>query len=85
VTDAEGCAAWPGVFLTCEARVRELLGWREVIGDVLADVGIRFPAAANAMFIAVSIEVILAPSMRVKERRCVCASTTAMLLSNVSL
>lgn len=53
--------------------------------DVLADVGIRFPAAANAMFIAVSIEVILAPSMRVKERRWVCASTTAMLLSNVSL
>ena len=40
----------------------------------------RFPAAVKAMSIAVFIDVIFAPSIRVKERRCVCASTTAMLL-----
>jgi hypothetical protein len=45
-----------------------------------ADVGIRFPAAVNAMSVAVLIDVIFAPSMRVKVSRCVCASTTAMLL-----
>jgi hypothetical protein len=43
-------------------------------------VGTRFPAAVNAMSIAVLIDVIFAPSMRVNVRRCVCASTTAMLL-----
>lgn len=44
------------------------------------DVGIRFPAAVKAMSIAVFIDVIFALSIRVKQRRCVCASTTAMLL-----
>jgi hypothetical protein len=45
-----------------------------------AEVGIRLPAAVKAMSIAVLMDVIFAPSMRVKVRRWVCASTTAMLL-----
>jgi hypothetical protein len=40
----------------------------------------RFPAAVKAMSIAVLMDVIFAPSIRVKERRWVCASTTAILL-----
>jgi hypothetical protein len=38
----------------------------------------RFPAAVKAMSIAVLIDVIFAPSMRVKLRRWQCASTTAI-------
>jgi hypothetical protein len=53
---------------------------RGVGGDGHADVGIRLPAAVKAMSMAVLMDVIFAPSMRVKVRRCVCASTTAMLL-----
>lgn len=52
--------------------------------NVHADVGILFPAAVNAMSMAVFMLVILAPSMRVNVRRCVCASTTAMLLEIMS-
>jgi hypothetical protein len=48
--------------------------------NVHADVGMRLPAAVKAMSIAVFMDVTFAPSIRVKERRCVCASTTAMLL-----
>jgi hypothetical protein len=40
----------------------------------------RFPAAVKAMSIAVFIDVIFALSIRVKESRWVCASTTAILL-----
>ena len=45
-----------------------------------AEVGMRLPAAVKAMSMAVLIDVIFAESMRVKAKRCVCASTTAMLL-----
>jgi hypothetical protein len=52
--------------------------------DIHADVGIRLPAAVKAISIAVFMDVIFAPSIRVKERRWVCASTTAMLLNAIS-
>jgi hypothetical protein len=52
---------------------------------VHADVGIRLPAAVKAMSIAVFIDVIFEPSMRVKLSRWQCASTTAMLLVDVSV
>jgi hypothetical protein len=42
-----------------------------VCGNLHADVGMRLPAAVKAMSIAVFMDVIFAPSMRVKERRCV--------------
>jgi hypothetical protein len=45
-----------------------------------AEVDTRLPAAVKAISIAVLIEVIFAPSMRVNVRRWVWASTTAMLL-----
>ena len=41
---------------------------------------VRLPAAVKAMSMAVLMDVIFAESMRVKAKRCVCASTTAMLL-----
>jgi hypothetical protein len=40
----------------------------------------RLPAAVKAMSMAVLMDVIFAESIRVKANRCVCASTTAMLL-----
>jgi hypothetical protein len=46
-----------------------------------ADVGIRLPAAVKAMSIAVLMDVIFEPSIRVKLKRWQCASTTAMDLS----
>jgi len=49
--------------------------------DEHADVGIRLPAAVKAMSIAVLIDVIFEPSIRVKLKRWQCASTTAMDLS----
>jgi len=44
----------------------------------------RWPAAVNAMSLAVLMDVTFAPSIRVNNRRCVCASTTAILIGTFS-
>lgn len=52
----------------------------ELVASERADVGRRFDADVVAIEMAVSIEECLAASMRVKARRCVCASTMAILI-----
>jgi hypothetical protein len=64
--------SWP----TCRCQLVWLRGQNRP--DEHAEVGTLLPAAVKAMSMAKPIDVILAPSMRMKERRCVCASTIAI-------
>jgi hypothetical protein len=69
--------SWSGVVLV------DVYSGESRMGDIHADVGIRLPAAVKAMSMAVLMDVIFAPSIRVKVSRWVWASTTAMLLERV--